>query len=423
MASSIERLPVEIFEIIASDLDLSAFEHLRLSSRQLHLLSLSIFAKQHFSELTTTLGSASLDRLVQISNHAYLSSTVALLDITLLTQFHYKHLKKICNVGIFPPPKRFSRVSGVKPAHIRADSTLYDDVFSHRFPKCIVDPLACCLLGFSNLKAVRFRTHHNEYPGSASMRVQEDNQTFRSKCYQAVFDAIFKSDIQLQDFSMAKEKGMSSLSKHANLPYSTVQPQLRNLQSLQHCLQHLQSLTLSVITAHNENHRVPGWENGLGQLIVCAPNLKNLALSLDRKSRVSHYSAAVMHSLASSCQLELLQTFRLVNSSLHESDVLAFVAAHAKTLHQLVFRDIQLLTGSWISVWISLKEVRGLRCIRLDCLWETESPIVFRKRNKERLKVVLDVGKAGRPMSAMLDEIITAYKMDNELSMTGFDVE
>jgi hypothetical protein len=413
MASPIERLPVEIFEIIASDLDLSAFQHLRLSSRQLHLLSLSIFAKRHFSDLTTTLGSASLDRLVQIANHEYLSSTVALLDITLLTQCDYEHLKNICNVGIFPPPKRFARVSGVKPAHIPADSTLYDDVLSHRFPKCIVDPLACSFLGFSNLKAVRFRTHHNEYLGSTSLLVQEDDQTFRSKCYQAVFDAILKSEIQLQQFSMAKEKGLSSLSKHANLPYSTVQPQLRNLQSL----------TLSVITAHNENHRVPGWENGLGQLIVCAPNLKNLALSLDRKSRISHYSAAVMNSLALSCQLDLLHTFRLVNCSLHESDLMAFVAAHAKTLHQLVFRDIRLLTGTWISFWISLKEVRGLRCLRLDYLWKANSPVVFRKRNRERLKVALDIGKAGRPMSAMLDETIAAYKMEDELSMTGLDVE
>lgn len=424
MASPIERLPVEIFEIIASDLDLPTFQHLRLSSRQLHLLSLSIFAKRHFSDLTTTLGSASLDRLVEISKHGYLSSNVARLDIALLTQCDYKRLKNICNVGIFPPPKRFPRVSGVKAAHIPADSTLYDDVFSDRFPKCIVDRLACCLRGFSNLKAIRFRNHHNAYFGTTYMDVHKDDEQFRSRCFQAVLDTVLKSEVQLEEFSMAKEKGLTALSKHANLPYPAIQPQPRNLQSLQRCFEDLQSLTLSVNSSYNENNRVPGWENGLGQFVVCAPNLKSLVLSLDRHSScVSHYSAAVIHSLALSCQLEMLQKFHLVNCSSHASDLVAFVTAHADTLNELFFRQISLLTGSRLLLWIALKGVRGLRCLRMDYLYEVKNAVVFRKRSKERFKFALEVKKAGRSMAAMLDELIAAHQPDDELSITSFDDE
>jgi hypothetical protein len=138
MASPIECLPVEVFELIASDLDLPAYRNLRLSSRQLHTLSFSIFAKRYFGELTTTLGSPSLERLVGVSSHGYLSDFVKTLDITILSQYEYTLMSEIDRVGVFPPPKRFPRVSGVSLAYISREATLYDDVSS---PKSSIVPV------------------------------------------------------------------------------------------------------------------------------------------------------------------------------------------------------------------------------------------------------------------------------------------
>lgn len=421
MVSPLERLPVEVFDIIATDLDLPAYNALRLVSRQLHLLTFSTYTKRHFSELTTTLGSASLDRLVNVSRHQHLSNLVTVLDIRLLNHRDYKLLTKISRVGIFPPPKRFPRVSGVREEHISEEATLYDDVARSEYPKCISERLSCALRGFSNLQAIRFRAHHSEPHGWRSTIMPEGDQLFRSKCFKAVIDALIKSEVNLQEFSMAKGRRVTSLSKCAHLPYPALQLPFQSLRALQHRFSALESLTLSVNTAHNGNYRIPGWENGLSNLIAAAPLIKTLALSLDRNHRISHYSAAVIRSLALSCRISELQTFQLVNCSLHGEDLAAFVAAHAVSLCQLVFSDIRLLTGNWSALWTELKDVENLHCLRLASLEGTRSPQLVRRRDKDRPKTTLDQQKAGRSMSAMLDDLIDSCDKETNLHIDGLD--
>ncbi|KAJ4361782.1 hypothetical protein N0V83_010722 [Neocucurbitaria cava] len=423
MVSPIERLPVEVFDIIAFDFDLPAYNAVRLVSRQLHLLSFSNYAKKYFHELTTTLGSASLDRLVNVASHQHFSNLVNVLDIRLLNHRDYKLLTKITKVGIFPPPKRFPRVSGVREEHISEEATLYDDLARSDYSKCIVDRLTRALTGFGNLETIRFRARHSEPFGWRSTMMPEGDQLFRSKCFRAVVDAIVNSELNLKEFSMVKGTKLSTLSKGANLPYPTLQFPFSFLQALQQPFSALQSLTLSVITAYNGDARIPGWENGLSNLIATAPSIKTLALSLDRKNRVSHYSAAVIRSLSLSCRIAELSTFQLVNCSLHEDDLARFVAAHSESLSRLIFSDIRLLTGSWSSLWMSLKALGKLQCLRLASLDGTQSPVLFRRRDKERLKITLDAKKAGRPMSAMLDDLVNACNMGTNLHIDGLDAD
>ncbi|KAH7382197.1 hypothetical protein BKA66DRAFT_463981 [Pyrenochaeta sp. MPI-SDFR-AT-0127] len=421
MVSPIEHLPVEVFDTIASDLDLPAYNALRLTSRQLNLLSFSTYAKGYFSELTATLGSASLDRLLNVSTHKYFSNAVTVLDIRLLNHRDYKLLNKISRVGIFPIPKRFPRVSGVRPETTTQEATLYDDVTKSEYPRCIVERLACSLRGFSSLETIRFRAHHSEPYGWRSTMMPEGDQLFRTKCFQAVLDALIKSDIRLKEFSMAKEKRSTTLSKCANLPYPTLQLPFRSLQALHHRFVNLESLTLSIVSAYNGDARIPGWQNALTNLIATAPSIKSLALSLDRHNRISHYSAAIIHSLALSCRFSQLQSFQLVNCSLHEEDLVAFVTAHERSLCQLVFSDIRVLTGSWPALLMSLKEAKELQCLRLASLEGTKSPLLFRRRDKERLKITLDAAKAERAMSVMLDDLIAACNSESDLPTTSID--
>ena len=397
-----------MFEIIVSDLSLDAFLALRIASRLINHLSFSSFAQKYFSKLNTTLGSASLDRLVHISKHDYLSQAVTVLDIRLLAHRDYKLLKQISRLGKFPVPKRFPKLSGVRPEDSTQEATLYDDVLKSEFPRFIIDRLSFSLRAFSKLKSIRFRTCHTEPHGWRSTTMPEGDQLFRSKCFYAVVNAIIKSEVTLEEFSMARGKRLTTLSRCANLIYPTLALPFASFNALQFSFANLKSLTLSIITAHNGNARVPGWENGISSVIATAPSLENLALSLDRDCSISHYSAAVIHSLALSCRIPNLQIFQLVNSSLHEGDLVSFMKEHTEKLSQIILSDIRLLTGSWTSLWTSFQSFHNLQCLRLASLEGTQNPVLFRRRNKERLKITLDSQKAERSMTSMLDDLINA---------------
>jgi hypothetical protein len=401
MASLIESLPVEVFETITSNVDLETYRQLRLSSRQLNWLSFSTFAKRHYSELTTTLGSPSLDRLVTVSNHESFGNCVTQLNIKLLNHNNYKDLKAIRSAGIFPPPKRFHTVPGIKSTDINGESTLYDDLIENNNPKCVTDRLIRSLSNFKNLKVIHFRAQFNE-PGG--WRHTDEDQSFRRKCFDAVLFSIMESSIQLEQFSMCK--GDTTIRKGADLECSALRLPLPKLTSLSHSFKHLQSLTLALVAAHNGNARIPGWENGVSQFIACAPELKYLALRLDRNARRSHYSAAVIRSLASSCRLPSLETLRIENCTLHQHELDQFLTAHAGSLAALVLTRVQLLSGDWVSCWNGLKRLRCLQFLKIRTLDHADTGVLACLRDKVRAKVVLDVVDSGRAMEDLLDELI-----------------
>ncbi|KAH7082346.1 hypothetical protein FB567DRAFT_104716 [Paraphoma chrysanthemicola] len=419
MTSFIERLPVEVFEILAIDLDLSGYQNLRLTSRQLHLLTLSTFGKRFISRLTSTLGSPSLDRLVNLSNHPYFCDVVTRLDIRLLTHRDYKLLANIAKVGIFPPPKRFPVVF-VRHEHIRGESTLYDDVLSRKYPQCITERLTRALIGFGNLKTIRFRTQNKEPAGWLS-DLPDGDQTFRTKCFQAVIDSILKSEIQLEEFGMSKRKRTKGISKSLHLHYPALQIPFSAHALLRQCFRDLSSLDLSVVTSHNGSVRVPGWENGLSHFIMCAPSLKSLALSLGRDEHISDYSAAIIHSLALSCHLPSLECLHLVNTALHEGDMMAILTRHRGSIRELILKNTRMLMGTWISFLTSLKEVEGLQCLRLALLEGLRSPVVFRKSKKAKPKITLDLAKSERPMREMLEDLVAAES--GESGVLSVDVD
>lgn len=422
MSSAFERLPLEVFDLIARNLTLPAYQSLRLASHRLNSLSFSSFSKNYFSELATTLGSGSLDRLVQIANHRYLSGAVQLLDIKILCHRDYKILTKINRIGICPPPKRFPKVPGVRSENISKECTLYDDVFSRNYPRCIVDRLVSSLRGFSKLSAFRFRAYHSEPFGWLSSAMPEGDHLFRARCFQAVLEAILKSEIQLSDFSLAKGRRTTHLRKCANLPYPSIQLPFRSLTAMRHCFARLESLTLTIVAAYNGDSRVPGWEDGLSNILACAPELKSLMLSLDRKSRISHYSAAVIHSIALSCQLANLQSFHLLNCSLHQIDLAKFLTSHVITLTHIILANVRLLSGDWPSLWLLLLEFRSLSFLRLASLEGTKSPVLFRKNEQERLKITLDAERSTRSMHDLLNDLIIACNLEIEYATMGDEV-
>jgi hypothetical protein len=405
MTSPFERLPAEVFDIIAACLDLPEYQTLRLTSQSLHLLSLSTFNKKYFTKVITTLGSPSLDRLVNVANHSHLSRLVTTLEVRLLNHRDYKDLGKIARIGYFPPPKRFPKVSCVRNQDIVQESTLYDDVLANRQAKCITERLTRGLQGLENLTTIRFRAHQTEPLGWKTIAVPEGDEIFRSRCFRAVLDAVVKSGISFETFTMGKEKG-HNLSKSANVPYPALQLPLEYLQRLRTPLSDLKSLTLSVVAAHNGHHRLPGWENGLGRLVSSAPRIAHLSLSLDRKAQVSQYGARILRSLSDTLQLEHLESLHICNTTVHESDLAKLIKMHAETLQRINLINIVLLTGNWIVLLNTFKSVKDLQTLRLAHIEGVGSPIQSRQRDKERRKLTLDVDRSERAMAEMLDEAI-----------------
>jgi hypothetical protein len=405
MLSPIERLPVEVFDIIAADLHLPAYKNLRLVSRQLQLLTFSTFAKQHFHKRTTTLGSASLDRLIHVANHEHLRHAVKALHIRILNHRDYRTLKEITRVGRFPPPKRFPKVSGVRDEDINDESTTFDYVIRSECPKRILDGLVRALRGFSKLKTLRFRLQNVCHPDSTVFEIGD--QRFRSKCFQVVLEALAKSEMKLEELSMAKGKRRMIFYKGANPAYLALRLSPQSREALQHCFSDLESLTLTVLCNYKGVARVPGWENDIGNFIATAPKLRYLALSLNDAFQSSRCEAIVLRSMATTCRIKALERFHLINCLIHAEDLITFIGAHG-TLRQLDFSDIHFLTGTWKSVWIAMKSITSLKCVRLACLADTSNYVVFAGNAKDRPNITLDVGKDKRPMPEMLDDLITA---------------
>jgi hypothetical protein len=424
MTSPIERLPAEVFDLIASGLALPAYQELRLASRQLHSLSISPFSKKYFTDVTTTLGSPSLDRLVNISKHGYFRESVVLLDIKVLTHRDYKLLTNIQKVGIYPPPKRFAVVPGIQQKHISGESTLYDDVLGRQYPQCITGRLTKVLECFPNCKKIRFRGHHSEPIGWQSIAMPFGDQLFRARCFEAVFDAIIASKIQLESLSMAKKKKGISLRKCADLTYPILHYSYSSSPQLQHCFAHLRSLTITTATAYTRaGPRGSGWEKELGLFIACAPNLRKLTLSLDRRGLVSHDSAAIIRSLALSCRLSSLETLHLTNCALQEVDLLQFLTTHAASLTCFHLTHVRLLSWDWESFWVSLQKIPGLRRVHLaDLKGPSGRTHIFFGGDQKKSKCVLDVEKAGREMCELLDEVLAAVREDESNVPNGVHV-
>ena len=412
MTSPFERLPVEVFDIVAVYLDLPEYQKLRLTSQRLHLLSLSTFTKKYFTKVITTLGSPSLDRLVRVANNGHLAKLVTTLEIRLLNHRDYKDLGKIARVGIFPPPKRFPKVSCVRNEDIVQESTLYDDVLANRQAKCITERLARGLQGLDNLTAIRFRAHQIEPHGWKTIAVPEGDEVFRSRCLRAVLDAILKTNISLETFIMGKEKG-HTLNKSANVPYPALQLPLEYLQRLRAPLSGLKTLTLSVVAAHNAHHRLSGWENGLSRFISSAPHLTHLTFSLDRKAHISQYGARIMRSLSDSVQLEHLESLHACNTTVHESDLAKLIKTHAGTLQRINLANVCLLTGNWLVLLAACKGAKELQMLRLAHIEGVDSPVQFRQRDKERRKATLDTSRDGRSMVDMVDELVGACNAES----------
>lgn len=393
MTSHLERLPVELFELVAVTLDLSCYKNLRLASTRCRFLTHSVFVEHAFSRLKTTLGSPSLNRLVNVAQSPHLRSAVKVLQIQLLTSGDYSVLAAISRVGRFPPPKRFPRVPGIQDKDIKNEAPTFTYVVESEYPIRLYEALVRALRGFTNLTAIHFYPRGSQLAESRAL-LSANDCLFRSRCFQVVIDAVVHSEIRLSEFRMAKCKRGTALHKEAILPFSALQIPAQSLKALQHRFSHLKVLTISALTVYEGISRIPGWQNGIANIIATAPKLKSFTMSLDR----TNYAASIIHNMVASCACLKLEILQLMFCALHGEDLVAIVKSQSATLRRAVFSDIRLVTGTWSSVLYSLKECGKLEHLRLSSASGADHPT---RR--------LDVAREHRAMTDMLSDLITAY--------------
>ncbi|KAJ4304558.1 Protein-lysine N-methyltransferase efm4 [Kalmusia sp. IMI 367209] len=398
MTSAIERLPVELVDMVVVYMSLPECQALRLVSKQLYSLTLATFSTNYFSRRVTTLGAPSLNKLLKASAHPRFSSSVTLLDIKLLNYEDYGNLRKIDRVGIYPPPKRLPKVPQIKTEDISQESRLLDYMRTHRDPKAVIHPLSRALKRFPSLQTVRLRVNGLTLYGNPYINADaEVYQTFVSACFKAVLDAIIRSGIKLREFTLLKGASVRPVSKSANLIYPALNFPFPYLLSLRSAFSSLKSLRLSIRTNYNGNARVPGWENGVSQFISSAPTLEDLTLCLQARDSEPWLRAAIMHSVARSVDLPELRSLQLYGCVLDELDIITLIKTHALTLRRVLISDTDLRTGTWASVLVSFRQALDLGYLRLQYLQQTARPQDFQwdgddSRNKNKLTI--DTAKA-----------------------------
>jgi hypothetical protein len=375
MASPIERLPVELIDLIVAHLPLPDYGSLRSASHQLYNLTLSTFSTCYFKRRVTTLGVPSLNRLLESSAHPTFANSVTLLDVKLLNHEDYQNLRKIHRVGIYPPPKRLPKVSQVKNEDISQESELFDYMRDHQDPKAVIHPLGRAIKRFRNLRVVRLRVNGTWlYSSPCIMPEDEIYQAFLSACFKAILDAIIRSGVKLKEFGMVKGTTIRPLTKSSNIIYPVFNLPFPALVSLQNAFSSLKTLRLSILTNYNGKARVPGWENGVSQFISAVPTLENLTLCLQATDGEPCYRAAVMRSVCRTVQLPALNWLQLYGCAVDELDLVTLIKTHASTLRRLFISDTDLQTGTWASVVGSFRENLDLEYIRLQYLQQSPRP-------------------------------------------------
>lgn len=399
MPSKIERLPVELIDLIVLHLSLHDRQALRLASKQLCALTLTTFSNDYFSRRATTLGVPSLDRLAQASAHPYFSSCVTLLDIKLLNYEDYGNLQKIDRVGVYPPPKRFPQVAQVKTEDISQECRLFDYMRTHQDPTAVVYPLTRALRGLRNLKTIRLRVNGLTLNATPYIRdAGEVYQTFLTACFRAVLDAIIRSRIRLREFTCIKGNAVRPLSKSANLSHRAFRFPAPYYASLVKAFSALKSLRLSIITYHNENDNTRGsdWEHGISHFITAASSLEDLSLCLQTTDEQPWNRAAVMHLFCRSVEMPKLISLQLYGCVIDELDLVVLVRKHAPTLRRLRISDTGLGMGTWASVLNVFKDDLKLDYLRLQYLGQSVTPQAVRWNTedmKNSRRLTIDAGK------------------------------
>ncbi|KAL1600601.1 Protein-lysine N-methyltransferase efm4 [Paraconiothyrium brasiliense] len=397
MTSKMERLPQELVDLIYLYISHADRCALRLVSKQLYFLTLTNFGNTVFFKRVTTLGVASLNQLLQASGHAQFSGCVTLLDVKLLNYEDYDNLVKIDRVGIYPPPKRLPRVPQVKTGDIRQESKLLEYMRTQQDPTAVIHPLARALKRFRNLKTIRLRVNGLTLYGNLHILAEDEvYQSFMSACFRAVLEAIVRSGVKLQEFTLIKGNSVRPMSKSANLDYRAFALSFPLFQSLGNAFSGLKSLRLSIRTDPKTDSRSQGWEIGVKDFITTTSALETLTLCMDPIDCKPHFRATMMRSICRSVNLPMLKSLQLYGCAMDELDLVTLMKTHAPTLRRLLISDAELRSGTWRSILNLLKNDLGLEYLRFQYLQQIPQSIRwFAEDTKQTGKLIIDATKSG----------------------------
>lgn len=402
MASPVERLPVELADMVVAHLPLDDYQNLRLASRQLSINTVSTFRSRFFTKRTTTLSVPSLGRLVNISSCPPLARLVSLLDVKLHNYGEYMLLQEISRVGIYPPPKRFSKVSRVRTEDINQEAQLYEYMKDGSNANSVLQPLVRVLRACPNIRTVRFRVNRTTVD-EGRLEIPEFD-VFAIHCFRALMMAIVAGGTTLDRLLLTKSAKVRVSTKCADLLYPAFDFPGTDLLALRSPFASLKCLNLSLrACSFFGSSRVPGTQDCVSRFIGAAPALEELAICFGL--RKSAFKSTIMASICRSVELSRLRDVQLYNAALCAEDFIFFTKVHSATLRSLSISFTQ-LQGFWIDVLNSLRESNNLEYLRLSSVQEKGPPQAY-----PRLRLLTWKGRA-KP-----SEIITMDPTRNRLSM------
>jgi hypothetical protein len=416
MSSPIERLPVELVDLIVAHFSLPDYQNVRLASKQVCHLTLYPFRNRYFIRRTTTLALPALDRLLDVSKCRHLADSVSVLRIKILDPDELSTLQEITRVGIWPPPKRFPRVTSCSPEHASQEVASYVYLMSTDEPKAVSDRLSRATRRFTKLKAVRLFV--NDRTVNCIFTPTTDSASyprFLRRSFNAVITAVVKSDVQIGEFQTLAGARLRSKTQLANIVYSAFNFSKDQLSALSTAFSSLRVLTLTFGTLYDGVVYVPGWEHKVSNFINAATSLEELTLCFEP----CHYIVAAMQSIAQSVRLPSLKHFYLWGARILPADLIHFTKFHSFSLRCMHIRSCFLSEGTWAAVLNSFLDL-NLDYLRLAGLvqaprFSRDVRWISSKDHKTKTRAKLVEGAGCKSLKAQLTEIITSLIEFNQL--------
>ncbi|KAF2875602.1 hypothetical protein BDV95DRAFT_591074 [Massariosphaeria phaeospora] len=393
MASHLERLPLELLDLITSYLPALEYCHLRLVSKQLHTNSLRAFIKRYFATIRTTLCWPSICHLAELSTIECYAKEIKLLDV----RIHNWSDRKTMTIARRRGPEKV----GCSDAN-KFNGSYQDLVEESQAPEDVdaVETLAQALKGFPNLHAIRIYTHA-QYLGLLRCAKRSHYST---ECFMLLLDALVESKTKLQELSMLDGKDMTSSTYSSMGKYQAFCLPSPRLPIMHETFVNLRSLSLCIDTT-NVSITNAVWENGICKFIYAATSLESLSLELDGYRIESPHSSSIISSMAAEGRLARLQRFELASSMVDGPSLQRFLQQHLRTLRCLALVSVNADDSTWPTTLAFIRDT-----LEIEQLYITTIHF-FRPE--------IRIDSAGRVESPLIKEVLTSaidqYKKDLKL--------
>ncbi|KAF2493263.1 hypothetical protein BU16DRAFT_75241 [Lophium mytilinum] len=380
MATSIEKIPTELLDLITSDLSLEEFSSLRLSCKAVYASSLHSFGIAFCSKRVCILTLPSLENIVSISKHVEFGSTMRELDFA--ADVRPEDAVNTTQDLIMLPQEEVER-RNPNASTARAKREFHEALMAQaeatgRMNEGILSEMLIeAFRNFPKLETIRFY-QETVSPTSTRTFKKSSRVAYASCCFQQILTAIIESRLTLEKLKTVEKPGVYRCSRSgAVVSHDAFYVNLPRLEGLKQSFVRLRSLELWISASYHGRSRLPGWENGISQFLAAAPALESLTLHIDAIAYGSRYCIDIVRSIANTVYLPKLRKLHFVGAQFDEEDLANLVTKHKNTLCILRFECSRMHHGTWRALFETFRESLQLEALRLEFPTQGDERVTF----------------------------------------------